>query len=384
MRILQVSIYGELKFGGPPQKVFALSNELAARGHHVEIATFHSEWPQGQPPQKKGKATIHFLPWVGRSLKQLPTDWRRLRRAVRGADIVHVYGIYNLLCPLAAWMARRANKPFVLEPMGMFVPRARSVRGKVIYNRLLTVPMARDAVRVIATSPREAEELTDLVPADKLVLRRNGLDLSAFQDMPSGESFRRRFGLGADERIVLFVGRISPIKNLEALVRAFALAPLERTRLVLVGPELEPEYAVRLHALVGELQLGERVLFAGELYEDDKLSALSAATLFVLPSTYESYGNAAAEAVAAGIPVLITVGCGIAPQIDGRGGLAVQPDVDSLAQGLETLLGDEQKRKAATARRGEILGELSWDEPLQQTEELYEAIFKEHYVHSRY
>ncbi|BCM88563.1 GDP-mannose:cellobiosyl-diphosphopolyprenol alpha-mannosyltransferase [Abditibacteriota bacterium] len=384
MRVLQVTIYGELKFGGPPQKIFALSDGLASRGHHVEIATFHSEMPQGGMPQKRGDVTLHFLAWGGRSLWQLPTDWRRLRRAVRYADIVHVYGLYNLLCPLAAWVARQSGKPFILEPLGMFVPRARSVRGKVIYNRLLTVPMAHAAARVVATSAREAEELALLVPSDKLVMRRNGLDLSAFQNLPTGANFRSRFGLGTDERIVLFVGRISPIKNLEELMRAFALAKLPQTRLVLVGPELEPEYAVRLRALIEELRLSERVMLAGELYERDKLSALAAAALFVLPSTYESYGNAAAEAIAAGVPVLITKGCGIAPQIDGRGGLVVEPEAHALAKGLETLLNDEMQRNALCARRSEIMSELSWEEPLQQTEEVYQAILKEHHVHSRY
>lgn len=383
MRVLQVTIYGELKFGGPPQKIFALSDGLTARGHRVEIATFHSERPQGEKPQQRGAVSVHFLSWVGRSLWQLPTDWRRLRRAVRHADIVHIYGLYNLLCPLAAWMARRAGKPFVLEPLGMFVPRARSVRGKVVYNRFISAPLAKKAARVVATSMREQEELADLVPSDKLVMRRNGLDLAPLQNLPSGSNFRERFHIGEDERIVLFVGRISPIKNLEELVRAFALLALPKVRLALVGPELEPEYATRLRALVEELHLSERVLFAGELYETDKLSALAAAALFVLPSTYESYGNAAAEAVAAGIPVLITHGCGIAPQIDGRGGLSVHPEARALAKGLETLLGDGKQRDALCARRDEIVRELSWDEPLQQTEEVYRAILNEYHVHSR-
>lgn len=381
MRILQVTIYGERKFGGPPQKIFALSQGLGARGHDVRIAAFHSEFRGGKAPEKQGLATIHFLAWAGRELWQLPTDWRRLRRLVRGADIVHLYGLYNLLCPLAALLCRLEGKPFVLEPLGMWVPRARSVRGKKIYNRLVTSWMARHAARVVATSPREAEELARLVPASQLVLRRNGLDLAAFQNLPPGAEFRARFGIEDDERLVLYVGRISPIKNLEELARAFARADLERTRLVLVGPLLEPDYAARLKALIQDLGLGGRVLWAGELYDRDKLSALAAATVFVLPSTYESYGNAAAEAVAAGVPVLLTSSCGIAPLIDGRAGVAVEPDAASLAQGLQLLLGD---RGHMTSRQGEVRRELSWDGPLDQTEAFYNTLLQEHHVHSRH
>lgn len=371
MRILQVTIYGERKFGGPPQKIFALSDGLCERGHRVEIAAFHSDFRMGKPPEKQGLATIHFLSWKGRELWQLLTDWRRLRRLIRGCDIVHLYGLYNLLCPLAALLARLEGKPWVLEPLGMFVPRARSVRGKAIYNRFITIPMARGAARVVATSPRELEELGALVPADKLLLRRNGLDLSAFQNLPLGDAFRTRFGIGNDEKIVLYIGRISPIKNLEALVRAFAQLNLDNARLALVGPELEPEYAVRLRALIEELGLGERVLLTGELYENDKLSALASAVVFVLPSTYESYGNAAAEAVAAGVPVLLTHGCGIAPHLNWRAGLAVQPDAASLASGLSQLLSDAH---SFCARRDEVLRDLSWDGPLDLTENFYREI----------
>ena len=380
MRVLQVSIYGERKFGGPPQKIFALSEGLVERGHEVQVAAFHSEFPHGEAPQKQSGFTLHLLAWAGRELWQLPLDWRRLRRLIRQTDIVHLYGLYNLLCPLAALLARLEGKPCVLEPLGMFVPRARSVRGKAIYNRLITIPMARSAARVVATSPRELEELGALVPDDKLVMRRNGLDLSIFRLLPSGESFRTRFGIGDDEKIVLYIGRISPIKNLEELVRAFALSNPHSARLVLVGPELEPEYAVRLRALIEELKMEERMLLTGELYESDKLSALAAATVFVLPSTYESYGNAAAEAVAARVPVLLTHGCGIAPHINGRAGLAVDPDAASLATGLSRLMDD---RNSFCAGRSEVLEELSWDEPLDQTEKFYSLTLKEHHVHSR-
>lgn len=373
MRVLQITIYGELKFGGPPQKIFALSDGLTERGYDVDIATFHSDTPRGQKTHNRGKARIHFLSWAGRSLWQLPTDWRRLRRAVRSADIVHVYGLYNLLCPLAAWMAVWSGKPFLLEPLGMFVPRTRNMRSKAIYNRWITSPMAKRAVRVVATSPREREELTTLTDPDKLVLRRNGLDLSVFDNLPSGTNFRNRFDIASEEKIILYIGRISPIKNLEELIRAFAHADFKQTRLALVGPELEPDYARRLHALAHQLHLGERLLFTGELYGEDKLSALCAADIFVLPSTYESYGNAAAEAVAAGIPVLLTHNCGIAPLIHEKAGLAVEPDKESLMRGLQTLM-DSAQCRSLIARRVEALLKLSWSEPLDQTEAIYNDI----------
>lgn len=380
MRILQVTIYGELKFGGPPQKIFALSEELVQAGHQVTIATFHSQKPRGSSEIRNGVRVL-FLPWRGRLLWQLPLGLRALRREVRRCDVVHLYGLYNLLCPLTALLARQVGKPYLLEPLGMFVPRAGSHKIKALFNRAFTWPMARGAARIVATSPAEQEELQVLAPSNhgsqKLVLRRNGLDLEAFRDLPDPRDLRRRWNIGPDERLVLYIGRISPIKNLEMLVTAFQMAALENARLVLVGPSLEPDYALRLQVLVARLGLEHQVLVAGPLYGVEKLAALSSADLFVLPSQYESFGNAAGEAVAAGVPVLLTEGCGIAPLIHERAGLAVPATQEALADGLRIMGGDSKKRAALVGRRAEVLEELSWEEPLRLSEQMYQAVVQE-------
>ncbi len=102
-------------------------------------------------------------------------------------------------------------------------------------------------------------------------------------------------------------------------------------------------------------------------------AALNLADLFVLPSTYESFGNAAGEAVAAGVPVLLTETCGIAPVIHGRAGLAVPLGIDNLAGGMRVML-DPVTRDQFLVKRGEVKRDLSWDERIAQTEELYREI----------
>ncbi|NJN84510.1 MAG: glycosyltransferase [Caldilineaceae bacterium] len=128
---------------------------------------------------------------------------------------------------------------------------------------------------------------------------------------------------------------------------------------------------LRDRALAQELGVADRVRLTGARYGQDKLAALAAADLFVLPSTFESYGNAAAEAVAAALPVLLSDGCGIAPLIHGRAGLAVPPTVEGLGMGLAALLGDEPRRAALTRGRADVITQLSWDEPLRQLEGYY-------------
>jgi glycosyltransferase involved in cell wall biosynthesis len=234
--------------------------------------------------------------------------------------------------------------------------------------------MAQKAALLIATSTAEAADLQVLGCTERLVLRRNGIDLSEFAHVAGGEAFRAQHGVASGERLVLYIGRISPIKNLETLVTAFARANLKNARLLLVGPQLEEDYARRLRSLISDLRMEDRVTLTGPLYAQDKFAALDAANLFVLPSLSESYGNSAAEAVAAGVPVLLTEGCGIAPSIHGRAGLSVPATAAGLAAGLHTLLDDARRRDALISRREEVLAELSWEEPLQQMIDLYESI----------
>jgi glycosyltransferase involved in cell wall biosynthesis len=231
--------------------------------------------------------------------------------------------------------------------------------------------MYRLAARVIATSAGERDDLVPQVRTDKVVLRRNGIDLSPFEDMPPRDEFRKRAGIPDGERIVLYLGRISPIKNLEELIHSFAEANLLRARLLLVGPAGEREYAARLRRLVAQLAAGDRVMVRGPLYGREKLAALSAADLFVLPSISESYGNAAAEAVAAGVPVLLTETCGIASQIHGRGGVAVPLGRATLVEPLRRMVDDPDYRGRMTAQRLRVLEEISWHEPVRQMEAVY-------------
>ena len=376
MRVLQVTsvYYPELKFGGPPQKIHSLSSGLVERGYEVQVVTLKSGDRRAFYNEPVDHINVQYLPWIGKGSLQLHSGLTRLFRLVKWADLVHCYGIYNMLCPTAAFFARRLGRPYILEPLGMYVPRLRNVRAKELYHKLFTSGMAQGAVAVIAASAPEAKDLSHLVEPERLVLRRNGIDLEPFKHLPERSEFRERFNIDPSEHLIMYIGRISPIKNLEQLVLAYKYAALDNARLALIGPTLEPEYAARLHSLIAEQGLEEKVLMLGPLYDQDKLLALASADLFVLPSISESYGNAAAEAVAAGIPVLVTDGCGIASAIDRRAGLAVEMSVEALAEGLRILTTDDTARVQLTRDRDKVLKELSWDEPLAQTEALYTRV----------
>ena len=378
MRILFVTpyYYPALHFGGPPQKIRSIARGLTLHGHDIRLATFDPENPANCKQGSVDNIPVQYLPWIGKGLRQLPLDRRSLSAAIKRADLIHCYGLYNLICPIAMHLAHRSDRPVVLEPLGMYPPRARNRFSKRIYNAALTRRMIRQSRAVVAASPGELKDLQRIVPPGKLMFRPNGIDLNKFENLPPGDKLRIRWNLSPQERVVLFIGRISPIKNLEQLILAFAEADIPKSRLVLVGPSLEEKYIQKLRSVVSVNQLERRVTFGGPLYEEVQRAALGLADLFVLPSLNESFGNAAGEAVAAGVPVLLTNTCGIAPLIDRRAGLAVPLGVESLAEGMKVML-DPAQRDLLTAQREQVKWELSWDEPIRQTEELYQRIIEE-------
>lgn len=378
MRITFVTpyYYPEQKFGGPPGKIRSVARGLIQRGVEVTVLTFDSTHSANNARRCVDGVSVQYLSWVGRGLRQWPREASILSEAINLSNITHCYGLYNAIVPVAARSCRRYRKPLILEPLGMYPPRERNRAFKRLYNWTVTRRLVRQSKAVIAASQGEIDDLKQIVPLNKLVMRANGIDVAAFANLPAGDVLRQRWGLGIDERVVLFVGRLSPIKNIEQLIIAFADAGVPNARLILVGPLSEEGYVRRLRSLLVEKNLEKSVTVAGALYEEEQKAALGLADLFVLPSLNESFGNAAAEAVAANVPVLLTSTCGIAPLINGRAGLAVPLGVDALAEGLRQMLKSEV-RDQMTARREEVKRELSWDEPIRQTIELYHRVIRE-------
>jgi glycosyltransferase involved in cell wall biosynthesis len=375
MRILFVTpyYYPELQFGGPPKRLHALAKQLVARGHVVSVVTFDSQARSRTDHASFDSVDVTYLPWRGWPARQLPTDLDAIRNAVAQSDILHCYGLYNLICPAAARISLKRSVPFLLEPMGMSVPAQRNVVAKKIYNATITKWLARYAAALVVTSEREAKELRPLAGKTKVVVRHNGVELSEFGQLSGGAAMRERWRIGPQEKVVGFIGRISSKKNLHGLVDAFEQAGIKEARLVIIGPISENDYAARLRTKIQACSRANDIRLDGPLYGAELLGAWDALDLFVLPSFNENFGNAAAEAVAAGVPILLTDACGIAPFIHKRAGLAVPVTVPDLTVGLKTII-DPEKQRALVARREEVKREISWDGPVAQTEELYRQI----------
>jgi glycosyltransferase involved in cell wall biosynthesis len=399
MRILNVTeTYAPfLEFGGPPVKVRALAQGLAQRGHSVNVLTAdwglekrlqdHSEadlqalgWdrsPFGWRHAQDGVQSIYLPSWFRyRALSWNPAVKRYCRARLQNFDLVHIFGIYDLLGPPVAAAARARNMPYVIEPIGMFVPIVRNVWLKRMYHSLVGRRLFAGASAVIATSDLEVQELAAAgVAPQKIVLRRNGVESPAA--WPPRGKFRASHGIPDHAKLILFLGRLSLKKSPELLLQAFGNLPerIGEHTLVLAfaGPD-ENSMQQHLATTASRLGISARVRFSGPLYGDDKWAAYRDADVFVLPSLNENFGNTAAEAVAAATPIVVTEQCGIAPLVKDVAGLVVAHNETAVANALQRLLGDPQLHANFVSGCAELTSRLSWEEPISQMETLYATL----------
>src|ERR1700682_1280776 len=397
MRILNVtqSYYPFLDKGGPTVKVRALARGMAAAGHQVtvlsadqgfDIATRNTvdalPTPWGFEAREDGVEAVYLHTRARhRALTWNPGVAAFCRARLASFDLIHIYGLYDLIGPQVAKACRRLVRPYVVEPMGMFRPIVRNIRMKRIYHGVLGRIMIRGASRLIATAEQERQELLDGgIPGHKIVVRRNGIDVPA--EFPPPGRFRNQWDISSDVKLVLFLGRLLLKKSPDMMLEAFARWQRHNngsqpSLLVMAGPDEGDGFRRHLETFAAQMGLNGGVLFTGPLYGEAKWAAYRDADLFVLPSQNENFGNTAAEAVACGTPVLVTDTCGIAPIVDGRAGLVVSHVCAALEAGLEKILGDPAF--AASLRAGclEVAGSLGWAEPLAQMESLYGELLSE-------
>jgi D-inositol-3-phosphate glycosyltransferase len=257
-------------------------------------------------------------------------------RAGWGTPIVHMFHT------LAELKNRVAQSPAEMEP-----PRRIACEGDIM----------RFADRLIAATTLERDQMRALYGADpeKVSIVPPGVDLEKFRPLPCSEA-RARIGLPPDHHMVLFVGRIQPIKGIDTLIRAMALvlerrpALRDQVCLTLVGgaDDATPDSEMaRLKALREELGIGDLVTFPGSRDQDTLVDYYTAASIVVVPSYYESFGMVALEAMACGTPVIASDVGGLSLNIaDGFNGyLVASGDVEALAYKITLLLTQDELRR---------------------------------------
>ena len=241
------------------------------------------------------------------------------------------------------------------------------------------VRIAAAADRIVASNPVERAGLVWHLGADpaRIAVIPCGVDVELFHPRPAAPA-RARLGLDA-ERVLLFVGRLTPIKGLETLLRALAvlrsdgLATTRLKLLVVGGTKGDPGDSAHLRRLAEDLGVAPWVDFRGPQPQDALPDYYAAADLCLMPSRYESFGMVALEAMACGVPVIASRAGGLTVTVQdgGTGRLVAEGDVAALAQAVKGLLADDAGRRALGVRAQEWARRFAWPVVGRSVAELY-------------
>ena len=370
MRVVHVVPAVSQRFGGP-SNVPGLVRCLARHGVDATLLTTDAdpegrlEVPLNERSVRDGVAYRFHHAWrVSGRYGLAPSMPADLHRCIAASDLVHIHWLYNFSCIAAARAALAAGVPFVVQPRGSLDPHMfrKNHLVKRLYLDTIGRPLLTRAAAVVFTAEQE-RQLARYAPRRPEWIVPNGLDMAGYQDLPPRGSFRAAFP-DVDGPFLLFLGRLSRQKGLDLLLHAFERVARARPNLwlVLAGPDHEG-YEAHVRAMVRQLDLERRVVFTGMLTGARKLAAFVDADLFVLPSYFENFGAVIIEALACGLPVLISDQVNIHQELSAAGvATVVTCTVDSVTAGIESALDDAHARgRMATAGPAVVRTHYSWD-----------------------
>ncbi len=385
MHILHVTPYyvPAYPFGGVVRAVEGMSAALIRRGHTVTVLTTdavsRTERYSGDLEESLNGVRVirvpNLIPALRRSNLSTPLAMRRIApELIKTADVIHLHEFRTAEALIVTPTAARMNKPVVLSPHGTLTLDAGETALKRIWDRLFSPITARRISAVIGLTDKETDEARHIwaqFGADSMFTTiPNGVNAAEFESSSGGDDFRQQYGIG-DAPLILYMGRLHPRKGASRLVKAFLQAAIPRAKLMIAGPD-EGELAAIAPLLTPDM------IIPGFLDASARRAALAAADVFVLPALGgEGLPITVLEALAAGVPVLISPACGLPIIASANAGVIAPADPDAIAAALREMLADTDLQQERRANARQLARDhFSWDAVAAQIEAVYQEIHR--------
>lgn len=380
MKVLHVIPSVSPQDGGPSFAMHLIVRGLQQAGVQVDVATTESN--HEKRVNHDGANLFYFHRQSEFYKVSLPLS-RWLSSHIRNYDLVHIHALFSYSSYTASRVARKNGVPYIVRPLGVLNRWGMQNRRKLLKRlsfRFIEQRIMRNAAAIHYTSQQERLEAEETGARNESVVIPLAVDLSGFRELRGPERFFEKFAHARSSDIILFLSRLDQKKGLDLLLRAFATHDRRRTTedgrqtgdgrrmtddrgpssvvglpsssvvgrprpMLVIAGEGDDQFVAGLRRLADELGIADEILWTGFLGGDDKLSALAAASLFVLPSYSENFGIALVEAMAAGLPCVMSDQVGIA--VDAKeydAGLVVPCEVGPLASAMQRLLDDPELR----------------------------------------
>ncbi len=294
----------------------------------------------------------------------------------RAFDVVHQHGIWTGISRVTTVLHRRHGVPYVIAPHGSVARWAlgRSKWKKGIAMLAYEARNLRDAGCLHATAEQEMADFRRLGLSSPIAVIRNGIADYWLRSKGDADSFRKRFNIPHDSRILLFLSRITLKKGLPMLIQAVdrCKEDLADWMLVVAGPD-EFGHQAEVESIVYRLCLPDKVKFVGPLFDQVKRDAFSAADLFILPSYSEGDPIVVLECLATGVPAIVTKACSWADLSAYQCGWWIDISLDSICCSLREAAKLPKAQLNEMGQRGHnlVASKYTWSGSAKMTVELY-------------
>lgn len=345
MKVLHVAHSIASSYGGPTQSLNGYVAAGRAAGARVTIVA--PELTETESPGIDIHAgDVHQFRAGGRNaFRASPALVKWLRENARAYDVVHVHGLFNPVSSLGARTCINARVPTVIRPFGTLSRYTFTHRRQLLKRAWFTLLERQNLER--------ASGIHFTTEAERDEASWHGIDFAnrAHVVPPPFIGCEPIAMKPAREKIVLFLSRLHPVKNLESLIEAWSIVSSKRQdwTLVIAGSG-SPAYTSSIRALAESTANPGSIEFAGFLTGDEKKRMLERAGLFVLPSRHENFGVAVLEAVSSGLACVVSPEVQLAPFLTSHqvGRISI-PEPDALASSILHALDDQQLRDRAEA-----------------------------------
>ena len=329
-------------------------NSTAARGHNVVLLLGGPGIPGKErfvvPDSKSALARREGNGTFGTVCVKAWMRWRfcpailwRFSKLVGEADFITLHSLYSFPVLAGYLLARIHRKPYGIWPHGVLAPFQRqiSVRKKWVYNTLFANRILANASVIFYSAEGEREEAAALGFRTPSVIVPDGFNADEFAALPPRGRFREHFMNGHTGPMVLFLARLHAKKGLDLLIKAMQRVIAERpdTRLAIVGPWDPDSFRKQVLQWIKESGIESHTVLPGVAGPEMRLEAFADADVYVLPSYAENFGFSVFEAMACGVPVVVSETLNYAAQLSQSGaGLALPRTVEEFSAAIIKLI----------------------------------------------
>lgn len=348
VKFLHVTASMSPEWGGPVTCVQGLTSALVRQGMDCHVVTASGRRVGTDTVTIPGVPVRRFDTgfasrfWTGHSTGLSAHMDEQL--AAGSFDVVYIHEIWHHAGFAAARAARRRGVPYIQVFHGALDPwRLRRKRfRKLVYSRAVLKRFVNSAAALHVLTEAEKTRAAELGFTAPAFVIPNGVDPGPRDASPDTSDFLSRRPKLRGKRVVLFLGRVHPMKGLDVLARAFSrvASSIEDAVLLVVGPDNDGAQGA-VESILRESGVLDRVVFTGMLTGNDKAAAFACADIFVLPSHSEGFSTATVEAMAAGLPVVVSEQCHFPEAAEHDAGFVVRNDETAVANAVGALLLDD-------------------------------------------